>query len=54
MVALGMRLSPSGQEGLVVLEGDKGGLGYTKQLIREEFKMRCTKEFSDIYGFCKA
>lgn len=53
VVALRVRLSPSGQEGLVVLRGDKGGLGCTKPVIREEFKVRCTKQLSDIYGFCK-
>ena len=53
VVALQMRLSPSGQEGWFVLGGDKGGLGCTKQVIGEEFKVRCTEELSDIYGFCK-
>lgn len=53
MVALGMRLSPSAQEGLVVLGGDKGRLGCTKPVVGEEFKVRHTKELSDIYGYCK-
>lgn len=46
-VGMGMRLS------LVVLEGDKDGLGCAKQVVREEFEMRCTKKVSDIYSFYK-
>lgn len=53
VVALRMRLSPSAQEGLVVLGGDKGRLSCTKQVFGEGFKVRCTKELSDIYDFCK-
>lgn len=48
-----MRLSP-GQEGLVVLGGDRDGLDCMKQVIREEFKVRHTKELSDVCGFSKS
>lgn len=53
VVALRMKLSFSGQEGLLVLGGDRGGLGCTKQVFGGGFKVRCTKELSDIYDFCK-
>lgn len=39
--------------GLVVLGGEKGRPRSSKQIMGEEFKVRRTKEPSDIKGFCK-